>query len=440
MAERGTRSEEEQTDDAATEQPMVDGQVGDRGKADSDEAQNGSEEDARSDVEVQKPKVAPDPGQPTARERALHDLLHMPFRTWCYDCLQGQGKDRYHLRLEEEDGVARIAMDYMFLTERGVTRNSAEADEWAKGGECVTVLVMKDFRFKSIWAYPVEHKGTLQTDWVVKAIIEDLDTCGLGSCRVVTKTDQEAAIVNVQNEIVKLRLKSGADGTALENSRVGDSNSNGTVERAIGEFGGVVRTYRSALERKTGGVKIKLSHPMVPWMVKHAAAQIVRYKVRADGLTSYQKLKGRKCVEPITEFGECVLFRPLKTLMEVKWKNSWSDKYVEGVYLGNDIRTSENIVGTDHGVFRCGQIRRRPPDERWSAAVISAIKGCPQQPVPGASGGMPSYVRPELRGGDKPGSQAGFAPQVADPDVPRIRPLYVRKEDIDIYMGRLMAA
>ena len=393
------------------------------------EATGGPEEDTERDYDVQQPKVLADPGQPTARQRALHDLLHMPFRTWCYDCLQGQGKDRYHLRLEDEGGVPRIAMDYMFLTEKGITRSSSQADEWAKGGDCVTVLVLKDYKFKSIWAYPVEFKGTLQTSWLVQAIMEDLDTCGLGSCRIVTKTDQEPAIINVQQDLVKARLAGGASDTAIENSRVGDSSSNGTVERAVLDFGSLVRTYRSALERKLGSFKLQLNHPVVSWMIKHTAAQITRYRVRASGMTSYQMMKGRKCVEPIAEFGECILFRPLKTKSETAHKNSWSDRYVEGVYLGSDIRTNESIVGTDHGVYRAGQIRRRPLDERWSASVLGAIKGCPQQPVPGATGSMPSYVRPELRGGDKSGIQTGFVPQAAAEE-PRIRPLYVRKEDI----------
>ena len=76
---------------------------GEEGKEDREAAQSGSRRDTECQ-EVQVPKVAADPGQPTAREKALHDLLHMPFRTWCYDCLQGQGKDRYHLRIQDEDG------------------------------------------------------------------------------------------------------------------------------------------------------------------------------------------------------------------------------------------------------------------------------------------------------------------------------------------------
>ena len=135
-----------------------------KGKEDEKTMDDGPEEDIEDSQDVQQPKVAHDPGQPSARQRALHDLLHMPFRTWCQDCLQGQGKDRYHLRIQDESGVPRIAIDYMFLTERGVTRQSEEADTWAKDGDCVTVLIMTYFKFKSIWAYPVEHKGTLRTE------------------------------------------------------------------------------------------------------------------------------------------------------------------------------------------------------------------------------------------------------------------------------------
>ena len=61
-------------------------------------------------------------------------------------------------------------------------------------------------------------------------ICEDLATVGLGKARIVVKTDQEPAIVDSQNAIARCRSDAG---TALESSRVGDSNSNGKIERAI---------------------------------------------------------------------------------------------------------------------------------------------------------------------------------------------------------------
>ena len=71
---------------------------------------------------------------------------------------------------------------------------------------------------------------------------------------------------DMQNSIVKKRAKHG---TAFENFRVGDSNSNGKVERAIQSFERRARTLRSDLESKTAS-KIKLEDPIAHWFVRHA--------------------------------------------------------------------------------------------------------------------------------------------------------------------------
>ena len=137
-----------------------------------------------------------------------------------------------------------------------------------------------------------------------------MNTCGLDSCMLVVKSDQAPAIKEVQEEIAQKRRADGAVGTARENSRVGDSSTNGRTERAIQEVGGMIRTFKFALEERTGGEKIALGHPVVPWLAKHAAAQITRYQVRSNGRASYQSIKGYKCRDPLAEFGECVLLRP----------------------------------------------------------------------------------------------------------------------------------
>ena len=101
------------------------------------------------------PRLLPDPGRPTARERAIHEAIHIPFRAWCRECVLGRGRDRQHRRIEDEDGVPRVSMDYMFFTEHGVyvTLDEAEASNREHGGLqkwCLTVMVLKDFKYKSI--------------------------------------------------------------------------------------------------------------------------------------------------------------------------------------------------------------------------------------------------------------------------------------------------
>ena len=86
--------------------------------------------------------------------------------------------------------ACRGSMDYMFFTEHGVhvTLDEAEASNREHGGLqrwCLTVMVLKDFKYKSIWAYPVEGKGVGAAEWLISHILEDLDTCGLDGCRLV---------------------------------------------------------------------------------------------------------------------------------------------------------------------------------------------------------------------------------------------------------------
>ena len=96
---------------------------------------SGAMEEMDFDGEEGRPaKMIPDPGRPTEREKQLHRLTHMPFRAWCSKCVQGRGRDVYHGRVKERSRVARVCMDFMFLTERGITTDKLEAD---KAAECI---------------------------------------------------------------------------------------------------------------------------------------------------------------------------------------------------------------------------------------------------------------------------------------------------------------
>ena len=71
---------------------------------------------------------------------------------------------------------------------------------------------------------------------------------------------------------------------ALENSPVGESQSNGMVERAIQTWEGQVRTMKDALETRIG-MEIPPDHPLLTWLIQHAAALQRRCTVGEDGKT-----------------------------------------------------------------------------------------------------------------------------------------------------------
>ena len=282
----------------------------------------------------------------------------------------------------------------------------------------MTALIMKESECKSVWAYPVMHKGAANEPWVVKQILHDIDTIGLSKERIIMKNDQEPAIKDLRSEIARQRNAA----TAADESRVGDSNSNATIEVAVQEVENMTRTLRSSLQSKLGS-KIKLEHLIVPWLIRHAAANITRFKVRANGKTAFQLMKGYKGVMPIGEFGECVHFRQPKAIETV---GKYEDRWQGGVYLGFDMRSGEYIVGTEDGVYRSGAVRRRPIDERWSRPIIDGIKGDPEDYMRRP----PTYTKKESADGEAV-PKAVFAH--VEPPEAQTRTFRISKEDVSEY-------
>ena len=116
-------------------------------------------------------------------------------------------------------------------------------------------------------------------------ILDDLTAFGYSSVDLLVKSDQEPAIIELQGEIASKRgYEDYGVGTGIENSKVGDSNSNGKIERAIQDVAKLVRTLRSALEAKLN-TKVMLNAPVVPWLIRHGAENETRFHIGRDGMS-----------------------------------------------------------------------------------------------------------------------------------------------------------
>ena len=62
---------------------------------------------------------------------------------------------------------------------------------------CMTVMELKRFRYKSVWAYPVEYKGVGDAEWLITELLEDLDARVLDGCSIVIKSVQEPSTLEV---------------------------------------------------------------------------------------------------------------------------------------------------------------------------------------------------------------------------------------------------
>ena len=180
-----------------------------------------------------------DPGQPTAKEHQEQMTTRRPYRSWCKFCVMGRGANAPHRRSGAQDdleGVPHVSMDPGFLGER------------ASEDRVSLVLVIQERRHKMTWAMLVPRKRT-EFPWIVKRAAKFIDQ--LGHNRVTLRCDTEPAIEALAREIAQARQEGSH--TVPERPPVGESQSNGIIERPVGLVAGQARTLKAALERPHGG-------------------------------------------------------------------------------------------------------------------------------------------------------------------------------------------
>ena len=105
------------------------------------------EEEEAEEALVAKPLRSPT--APTAAERAAHEPTHLPYRSWCDDCVAGRRDNPPRRAVEcEENSVPEVMMDYCFVRRDDET-------------EVITVLVLKERPKRAIQA------------WVVSTLLEE---------------------------------------------------------------------------------------------------------------------------------------------------------------------------------------------------------------------------------------------------------------------------
>jgi hypothetical protein len=285
------------------------------GAARASDAVTVAEDDAEVDQEMPTVICPRLPYSPSIEEKRLHRVMHWPFRSWCPECVMGKGREsphRYKNKPEREPVVHPvISFDYMFLDGKTPT------------------LVYRDTMSRMVFGHTVMQKG-VGDGVIVDKIVDDIDSLGYG--RIVIKSDQEPAIKDLQKEVrqrrwdelqmlmstIKEKRGTGTEvdlcsgETVLENSPAGQSKANGFIERTIQELEGQVRTVKAATERLIGA-EIPRGHCLLAWLIEWCCSIINRCSKGDDGRTPMQRIRGRESHRAICQFGESVLWKPLKT-------------------------------------------------------------------------------------------------------------------------------
>lgn len=305
---------------------------------------------------------------PTQRMIDEHNVSHLPYRAWCAACVRGRGRSKPHKRIEhkEEEQVPVVSVDYGFLGSGGKGQNEGVKDSENP------VLIVFDRRSKTIWAHPVPSKG-IAHPWPAKVLTDDLDK--LGYKKVVLKSDMEPSI----RALAQAVKASWTGELILEGSPVGQSQSNGEVERAVQSVHGLARTLKEALEIQ-GNFVLDARSPALAWLIEYTGVLLNLFSRGSvgDGFTAFHRLKGRPWRIELPCFGETVEYkRRTGHKLDKRWET--------GVFLGINEATTEKIIGAKDGVVLVQSIQRVPEDRRFNKELLENLKGLPWDRMPTAA-------------------------------------------------------
>eukprot|EP00435_Cladocopium_sp_Y103_P016599 s3099_g4.t1 len=298
------------------------------------------------------------PFKPSADEIREHNISHVPYRDWCVHCVRGRGRTLAHRRVpksEEEKGRKRplVHMDYFYLG--------------ARSEETLPILAMLDETTQRMFSITMPCKG-LDHQYCA-AIVRRLFKC-LGLQDAIVKSDTERSIVALRSAI-----QEEFPGVGCEDAVKGESATNGPIESCVGRLQGQARTLKSSLEEHYN-MKIPPRHPVLSWLVDYCGALISRFLRGPDGRTGYERSTGRPWRIKLPEFGENVLYQPLKGERE---KKKIEPKFEPGIFLGLQEATGLRWIGTGDGVVRSWTIKRLADEDKWQRDKLESMIGLPWQ-------------------------------------------------------------
>ena len=337
-------------------------------------------------LEVNPPKA---PVDLTPAQWAKHCVSHLPYHPGCSICRACKRPNTRHLRSHEQDRqIPLLVGDYGFV------RDSRDED-------VATLLVLRLYPYKLTFAMVVKSKGP---DPSTVARIARLIT-DFGLVHFAYRSDKEPSIVSMIQEACALSGRNGVQEKNVdeevildegdsstgelqsdlhprqvershvavpEHSHPGESQSNGIAERAIQDLVDHVRVLKLALETNLN-VRLPCAHPIMAWLVEHAAYLLNRCQLGTDGRTPWGRLHGKEASEKICEFGERVLWyvpKKQRAKLDVRWRH--------GIFLGRSLNSDQNYIGLDDGsVTSARAMVRLVPRKRWSSDKVGNISGLP---------------------------------------------------------------
>ena len=291
-------------------------------------------------------KVASQPYAPSQREKELHEISHVPYRSWCQHCVAGKAADMPHKKqIVHEEHIPVIEFDYNFVGDRSLDDQK------------VTMLVAIDSVHSSLTAPIVRKKGS-GDEYVMQALLNYVKQ--LGFAKAELKCDQEPSTVDVMYKLIDRCKNTQLVPSA---SPKGSKGSLGRGERGHLSVQGQVRTLRLATQ-EAYKTTIDANNVLMPWMTRHSAWVIDRCQPRWNGQTAYKSLRGKDYTGTVLRFAETALFHAASN------SDKLTARWIKGILVGKIVETDEFLYLTEEGAKRSRSVKRLTENEVWDSAFL----------------------------------------------------------------------
>ena len=283
-----------------------------------------------------------------------------------------------------------FTFDYLISSREGLSRQILSDDKSGSGSQIenlsstdtTKILVAKDSNSRVIFAHAVRNKGVGEDSYAVDCLVQDLNW--LGYSHVILKSDNEKAVVNLLRQALKTYRITVAEESGEqvivqdEYPTAYDHRSNGLAESAVKAVTAKVLMLKLDLEdclQKT----IPPNHPLICWITELAAWQLTTTKVGSDGMTAYQRIRGRHYAKRNVRFGERVLYklpddgpRARNHKLEAKWQY--------GFVLGysNNTPNYQVLDEVSERMVTARSVQRIAKDDRWKCGPLERLRFTPQ--------------------------------------------------------------
>ena len=320
-------------------------------------------------------KGLPQPKQPTAQERAEHELTHLPYRSWCETCVRTKGRADNHPRQTSKQPVIQVDITYIRTVEEKSNIPILTAID-VETGMCMAALI---------------QDRTQHFEYLVNCIQAFLMETGRAQATLANTTLQSDNEQFITNLLKTAALKMGGN-MFVRQSPAYSSQSQGSIERFHRTLAGQIRTIRSQLQDNYDRT-IKGQQPIMPWMVRHAAYLLNRYNVHSDGNTSFYRRWNKEHKAPLCIFGETIQYMAptAKALPKLE------QRFFKGIWLGRDTATNEHIIGITNKVIKARTVRRLIAPDSFDKQLLDAINAYPWTPVANVPTAIPPAIIPQLR-------------------------------------------